>query len=82
MTPAPGADLVKITRNSADVAACKPVGNIKVSQNAQGGVDASTAETEFRNLTVGLGGNTAFVTAAVPGLSNVPTEGVAYHCQQ
>ena len=74
---APGADKVRITKVPADVAGCTAVGNIKVSRNSDGVVDAATAEKEFRNLTIGLGGNTAFATAAPFG---VPTDGIAYRC--
>jgi hypothetical protein len=74
VTLAPGADKVRITRNAPDVATCVAVGNIKASRDAHGNVDGFNAENEIRNQTVGLSGNTAFVTS--PFL----TEGVAYRC--
>lgn len=78
VTPVPGSDKVRVTRDPADVAACKPVGNITVPKTANGTVDMASAATEFRNRTVGLGGNTALVTS---GFVSVPVEGVAYSCQ-
>ncbi len=77
VTLAPGADKVRITKVPSDVSNCTAVGNIKVPRGADGNVDIANAEAEFRNQTVGLGGNTAFETAAPLG---VPVEGVAYRC--
>jgi hypothetical protein len=77
VTPAPGADKVRITKAASDVSSCTAVGNLKVPRNAGGNVDIANAETEFRNQTVGLGGNTAFETSAALG---VPVEGIAYRC--
>jgi hypothetical protein len=74
---APGADKVRITKNPSDVANCSAVGNIKVPGEASGQLDIATAGTEFRNQTVGVGGNTAFVTSSTLG---IPVEGVAYRC--
>jgi hypothetical protein len=77
-TPVPGADKVHITKNPSDVANCTAVGNIKVPLNpSTGTVDIANSATEFRNQTIGLGGNTGFVTY---GLGNFPAEGVAYRC--
>lgn len=77
VTPAPGAAKVRITKLPSDVSNCTAVGNIKVPRNSDGNVDIANAETEFRNQTIGLGGNTAFETAAPLG---VPVEGIAYRC--
>lgn len=77
-TNAPGADRVRITHNPADVAECTAVGKVKVPRNAQGAVVIQTAATEFRNQTVGLGGNAALVTV---GGVDVPVEGFAYRCR-
>ena len=77
VTLAPGADKVRITKNTADVATCSAVGNIKVPRDARGQVDIANADAEFRNQTIGFGGNTAFVTSAPLG---VAVEGVAYRC--
>ena len=74
VTLAPGADKVRITQNPADVSSCSAVGNIKAPRGAQGQVDILDADTELRNQTIGLGGNTAFETSALLG------EGVAYRC--
>lgn len=75
--PAPGAGQVKITHTAADVSGCTPAGNIKVPRGANGLVDIASAETQFRNAAVGLGGNVAFVTEGALG---VPTAGIAYRC--
>jgi hypothetical protein len=77
VTLAPGADKVRITKVPSDVSRCTAVGNIKVPRGADGNVDIANAEAEFRNQTIGLGGNTAFETAAPLG---VPVEGIAYRC--
>jgi hypothetical protein len=74
---APGADKIRVTKNAADVASCSAVGNINVPRDAQGQIDTANAGTQFRNQTVGLGGNTAFVTSSPWG---VPAEGIAYRC--
>jgi hypothetical protein len=77
VTLAPGADKVRITKVPSEVSKCTAVGNIKVPRNADGNVDIGNAEAEFRNQTIGLGGNTAYETAAPLG---VPVEGIAYRC--
>jgi hypothetical protein len=74
---APGADKVRITKNASDVSACSAVGNIHLPRDANGQVDAYNADANFRNQTVGLGGNTAFVTQS--GMF-VAVEGIAYRC--
>jgi hypothetical protein len=72
VTAAPGADLVKLTRVPADVAACKAVGNIELTREDIGsGLDVQPA---MRNKAVGLGANAVLITTPA-GLS-----GVAYHC--
>jgi len=78
VAPAPGSDKVHVTKDPKDVAACKPVGNIAVPKLNNGVVDMATAATDFKNRTVGLGGNTALVTS---GLVSVPVEGIAYRCE-
>lgn len=74
---APGADKVRITQVPSDVSNCTAVGNIRVPRLDNGNVDRSNAEAKFRNRTIGLGGNTAFLTAGSP---DVPDEGIAYRC--
>ena len=74
---APGADKVRITNNAADVSRCAAVGNIKVPTDSDGDVDIANAAREFRNQTVGLGGNIGFVTY---GFIGAPVRGVAYRC--
>lgn len=69
---APGADKVRVTSNSQDVASCTAVGNVRVPPNAQSTV--TNPIDDLRNQTLGLGGNTTFVTSAELG------EGIAYHC--
>ena len=67
---APGADRVKFTQNAADVAGCKVVGN--VSGLFRVGDSQFYSEDQLRNRTVGLDGNTVFLTTQA--------EGVAYRC--
>ena len=74
---APGADKVRITKNTADVANCSAVGNVRVAIETQGQIDFADADTRFRNQVVGFGGNTAFVTSSSLG---IPVEGIAYRC--
>jgi len=74
---APGADKVRITKDASDVSACSAVGNVRLPRDANGNVDIYNADAEFRNQTVGLGGNTAFVTQS--GVF-APVEGIAYRC--
>jgi hypothetical protein len=71
---APGAADVQIVRSAADVAACTAVGNFR--QPPGEFVDP-------RNVIVGLGGNTLFVTEQGIGIAAGPraiVAGVAYHC--
>ena len=71
---APGAADVKIVRSEADVAACTAVGNFR--QPPGEFVDP-------RNVIVGLGGNTLFVTQQTVGIAAGPrtiVSGVAYRC--
>jgi hypothetical protein len=66
---APGADRVNLTHNAADVAGCKAVGNVSL---ILGRDDLRSREALLRNRTVGLDGNTVFLTTSL--------EGVAYRC--
>ena len=68
---APGAEKVKITKIASDVASCKAVGSV-VSQPM--GTEATNAD--LQNKTLGLGGNTIFVT----GATGRSVEGVGYIC--
>jgi hypothetical protein len=73
---APGAADVKIVRNTADVAACTAVGNFR---------QPSSEFVDPRNVIVGLGGNTLFVTQQTVGIAAGPRSivaGIAYHCQK
>jgi len=65
---APGAADVKIVRTSADVASCTAVGNVRQPPDQN---------VDMRNLTVGVGGNTLFVTEEFLGIVK---SGVAYRC--
>jgi len=76
VTPAPGADKVKVTNSPSDVAACAAVGNIDAPA-LQMGVDSAAQMTQFRNEAVVLGGNVALVTVIWP---NGQVNGVAYRC--
>lgn len=67
VTLAPGAAQVKITRHPADVATCKPVGNIDAE--SMGNLLPAVAQ----NKAVGLNANVILDTGA---------GGVAYHCDQ
>jgi YD repeat-containing protein len=60
---------------TCDVANCTAVGYTKATRNDNGGFDPPTADTELRNQTVGLAGNTAFISS---GSLSVPLAGVAY----
>ena len=66
----PGADRVTLTENASDVAGCKVVGN--VSGLMPSGDVQFYSESQLRNRTVGLDGNTVLLTT--------PREGVAYRC--
>ena len=77
ITVAPGADKVRLTGNPADVTTCKPVGNIKVPEVSPGLVSPYAAQTQFRNLAVGLGSDVALVTQ---GSVSVPETGIGYRC--
>ncbi len=74
VTPVPGADQVRLVHNAPDVKGCTPVGNVRVARNGDGSSAAMNWDTQLRNQTVGLGGNTLFVTSSLLG------EGVAYRC--
>jgi hypothetical protein len=68
---APGAERVRLTKSAADVASCKPVGNVKAPSDSPPDFVAT-----IRNQAMGLGANTIFVTRDING----PEEGVAYNC--
>jgi len=70
----PGAADVQIVRSAADVAACTAVGNFRQPPGAS---------VDPRNVIVGLGGNTLFVTQQGIGIAagyRTIVAGVAYHC--
>ena len=77
VTPAPGADKVKVTKEPADVSACKAVGNVHVPRDPNGNPQFVNVDVEFRNLVIGLDGNVGLITA---GSASAPTEGIAYRC--
>jgi len=73
---APGAASVRVVRSEADIASCKAVGNVR--QPPDQAVD-------MRNLTVGVGGDTLFVTEEtkqVMGSYDYIVSGVAYRCSK
>jgi hypothetical protein len=76
VTPAPGADKVKVTDSPTDVAACTAVGNINVPA-PEISFDGSAQMTALRNQAVALGGNAALVTVNWP---NGRVDGIAYRC--
>jgi len=67
VTAVPGAEKVKITRNTADVSGCTPVGNIKAE--AMNNLDPLIAQ----NQAIGLNAHVVFNTGA---------GGVAYRCSK
>ncbi len=73
---APGAAQVRFTSNPADVASCKAVGNVAAGCSSDGQIQ--TFEPTIRNRTIGVGGNTVFVTRESLGIA---CEGVAYDCR-
>lgn len=68
---APGAEKVKITKVTGDVASCKAVGNVTAPMQGTEAINAT-----LQNQTLGLGGNTVFVT----GPEGQAIGGVAYNC--
>ena len=70
---APGADKVKLTQDAADVAGCKPVGNVSTEYDLW---HPQWVEASLRNKTVGLDGNALFLTLGTAGRRG----GVAYRC--
>lgn len=68
---APGAEKVKITKSASNVASCKPVGNVLSKP-----MGPTATNADLQNKTLGLGGNTIFVT----GANGDSVEGVAYSC--
>jgi len=73
ITAAPGADRVRVTRETGDVANCSAVGNLP----REGGFGSIGAQTPLRNFAVGLGGNAVLVTAESMGTI---LTGVVYRC--
>ena len=68
---APGADQVKLTRNSAEVAGCTPIGNVGTSQPM---ITDPDAQRQMQNETLALGGNIVLLTSAFG------RAGTAYRC--
>ena len=71
LAPVPGAEKVRVTRNTSEVSTCRAVGHIRVNSSG------SNSRTEFRNMVVGFGGNVGVVTN---GPTWEPVEGIAYRC--
>jgi hypothetical protein len=72
-TAVPGSDKVRVTKNPNDVSGCTAVGNIKIPDQTP------NMDIQFRNQTIGFGGNVALVTVSAL-FGTIPTEGVAYRC--
>ena len=71
----PGASNVRVTSKAQDVTGCTAVGNVILPPSSpKYGPFYSNPIGELRNQTVGLGGNTLFITSYAIG------EGVAYRC--
>jgi len=70
----PGAVSVRIVRSEADVASCTAVGNVRQPPDQN---------VDMRNLTVGVGGDTLFVTESQSqfGVDYIKS-GVAYRCSK
>jgi len=82
VTPAPGAEAVKVTKNPADVTACRAMGNVD-SRAAHGNVLNITPV--LRNQVIGLGGDTLLLTFdprdhVVSNPGDLAT-GIAYKCE-
>lgn len=75
VTLVPGASKVRVTSKAQDVTACTAVGNVRLPPSSpRYGPFYANPIDELRNQTVGLGGNTLFITSKATG------EGVAYRC--
>lgn len=71
----PGASKVRVTSKAQDVTACTPVGNVHLPPSSpKYGPFYANPIGDLRDQTVGLGGNTLFITSYALG------EGVAYRC--
>jgi len=74
-TLAPGAASVRIVRSEADVSSCAAVGNVRQPPDES---------VDLRNLTIGIGGDTLFVTEEIKNTVGIATDyirsGVAYRC--
>ena len=71
----PGASKVRATSKTQDVTGCTAVGNVRLPPSPPGSAPVyANPIDDLRNQTVGLGGNTLFVTSYAWG------EGVAYRC--
>lgn len=68
----PGADRIHLTLSPAEVAQCKPLGDVYPASATM-----ESPRVEFRNNVAGLGANAALVTA---GTIKEPLQGVAYKC--
>ncbi len=71
---APGAASVRVVRSEADIAGCTAVGNIRQPPDQN---------VDMRNLTVGVGGDTLFVTEETKQVvGDFIVAGVAYRCSR
>ena len=81
VTMAPAADLVRVTKDSADVASCAPLGSVDARQYP---LDPANALRQMKNQAVGVGGNTLFVTFDPTDHAinrpNAYATGIAYRC--
>ena len=74
-TLAPGAREILVTRKSADVQHCSPLGSVQsTGQSVVPGDDVK----ELRNQAVGMGADAVLVTS--PIISQSGTSGLAYRC--
>lgn len=74
-TLAPGASEIVVTRKTADVQHCSPLGSVQSSSEIPG-----DDIRELRNQAVGAGADTILITSSI--IYNSGTSGLAYRCKQ
>jgi hypothetical protein len=74
---APGSGAILLTGNPADVAPCRPVGSVHVSEHNLYRRD--DAPIELRNQALGLGADRVLITSTDVAII---AGGVAYRCQE
>jgi hypothetical protein len=72
---APGAAQVRLTRDAADVASCRAIGNVAGDCSPES--QKRTSEATLRNATISAGANAVLVTREWAGMV---CGGIAYEC--